>query len=105
MAYQVTARTREIGVRMALGADRGQVLNMVLGQALKLVLVGVMVGVPLAIAGARSMGVALLYGVTPFDPGPLVAGVAVLVAVGIVAAILPTRAASRVDPVVALRTD
>jgi ABC-type antimicrobial peptide transport system permease subunit len=77
---------------------------MVLGQALKLVLIGVTVGVPLALAGARSMR-ALLYGVTPFDPLPLVAGVAVLVAVGIVAAILPTRTASRVDPVVALRTD
>lgn len=61
-------------------------------------------GVPLALAGARSMR-ALLYGVTPFDPGPLIAGAAVLVVVGLGAAILPTRHASQVDPVVALRAD
>ena len=104
MAWQVTARTREIGVRMALGADRGQVVSMVLGQALRLLLIGVAVGIPLALAGARSLR-ALLYGVTPLDPGPLAAGVALLVAVGIVAALLPTRSASRVDPVIALRAD
>jgi ABC-type antimicrobial peptide transport system permease subunit len=84
MAFQVSARTREIGVRMALGADRGQVMRMVLGQALRLVGMGVAIGIPLALGGARAMR-ALLYGVTPFDPLPLAASAAVLVAAGLAA--------------------
>jgi predicted permease len=104
MAFQVSARTREIGVRMALGAGRSQVVRMVIGQALVVVAIGVTVGVPFALAGARSLR-ALLYGVTPFDPAPLALGAAVLVMVGLLAALIPSRNASRVDPLVAIRCE
>jgi len=102
MAFQVSARTREIGVRMALGARRMQVMQMVIAQALRVVAIGVVVGVPFALAGARSLR-ALLYGVTPFDPAPLATGAAVLVIVGVFAALIPSRNAARVDPLVAIR--
>jgi predicted lysophospholipase L1 biosynthesis ABC-type transport system permease subunit len=104
MAFQVSARTREIGVRMALGAARGQVVRMVIGQALLVVAIGIGVGVPFALAGARSLR-ALLYGVTPFDPAPLASGAAVLVIVGAAAAIIPSRNAAQVDPLVAIRSE
>jgi predicted permease len=104
MAFQVSARTREIGVRMALGARRSQVVRMVIGQALRVVAIGVGVGVPFALLGARSLQ-ALLYGITPFDPAPLAAGAAVLVIVGTAAALIPSRNAARVDPLVAIRCE
>jgi len=104
MAFQVSARTREIGVRMALGARRSQVVRMVIGQALLVVAVGVGVGIPFALVGARSLR-ALLYGITPFDPAPLASGVVVLVIVGALAALIPSRRAARVDPLVALRCE
>jgi predicted permease len=104
MAFQVSARTREIGVRMALGAQRSRVVRMVIGQALIVVAVGVGIGIPFALAGARSLR-ALLYGVTPFDPVPLATGAAVLVIVGMIAAVIPSRNAARVDPLVAIRCD
>ena len=104
MSFQVSARTREIGVRMALGAARWQVVRMVIGQALLVVAIGVGVGVPFALAGARSLR-ALLYGITPFDPAPLASGAAVLVIVGAAAAIIPSRNAAQVDPLVAIRSE
>jgi len=104
MAFQVSARTREIGVRMALGARRMQVMWMVIAQGLRVVAIGVVVGIPFALAGARSLR-ALLYGVTPFDPTPLAEGAAVLVIVGVVAALIPSRSAARVDPLVAIRCE
>jgi predicted permease len=104
MAFQVSARTREIGVRMALGARRSQVVRMVIGQALLVVAVGVGVGIPFALVGARSLR-ALLYGITPFDPAPLASGAVVLVIVGALAALIPSRRAAHVDPLVALRCE
>jgi len=104
MAFQVSARTREIGVRMALGARRSQVVRMVISQALLVVVIGVGLGIPFALAGARSLS-ALLYGVTPFDPVPLTSGAAVLVFVGVLAALIPSRNAARVDPLVAIRSE
>ena len=104
MAFQVSARTREIGVRMALGAPRSRVVRMVIGQALIVVAVGVAIGIPFALAGARSLR-ALLYGITPFDPAPLATGAAVLAVVGTLAALIPSRNAARVDPLVAIRCD
>ena len=104
MAFQVSARTREIGVRMALGARRSQVVRMVIGQALRVVAIGVAVGVPFALLGARSLRV-LLYGITPFDPAPLAAGAVVLLIVGTAAALIPSRNAARVDPLVAIRCE
>ena len=104
MGFQVSARTREIGVRMALGAGRWQVVRMVIGQALLVVAIGVALGIPFALAGARSLR-ALLYGITPFDPAPLASGAAVLVTVGALAALIPSRNAARVDPLVAIRSE
>jgi predicted permease len=104
MAFQVSARKREIGVRMALGAGTGHVVRMVIRQALTLVVIGVAIGVPLALAGAQSMR-ALLYGVTPFDPAPLGISAAVLVTVGLVSSLLPSRNAVRVDPLIAIRSE
>jgi ABC-type antimicrobial peptide transport system permease subunit len=104
MAFQVSARTREIGVRMALGARRSQVVRMVIGQALLVVVIGVGVGIPFALAGARSLR-ALLYGITPFDPAPLVSGAVVLVLVGVLAALIPSRNAAQVDPLPAIRSE
>jgi predicted permease len=104
MAFQVSARTREIGVRMALGARRVQVMRMVIGQALRVIVIGVAVGIPFALAGANSLR-ALLYGVTPFDPAPLALGAAVLVIVGTLAALVPSRNAARVDPLAAIRCE
>ena len=77
---------------------------MVIGQALLVVAVGVGLGIPFALVGARSLR-ALLYGVTPFDPGPLATGAAVLVGVGVLAALIPSRNAARVDPLVAIRCE
>ena len=104
MAFQVSARTREIGVRMALGARRTEVMRLVIAQALRIVAIGVVLGIPFALAGARSLR-ALLYGVTPFDPAPLALGAAVLVVVGMLAALIPSRNAARVDPLVAIRCE
>ena len=104
MAFQVSARSRGIGVRMALGASRAQVIRMVVGQGLTLVILGVAIGLPLAIAGARSLR-ALLYGVTPFDPVTLASASFVLVGVGVVASLLPSRNAARVDPLIAIRSE
>jgi ABC-type antimicrobial peptide transport system permease subunit len=104
MAFQVTSRSREIGIRMALGADRTQVVRMVMRQSLIVVATGVAIGVPLALRASSGLQ-ALLYGVEPFAPAPFVIAVLVLVGAGIVATLLPSRNASRVDPLVALRSE
>ncbi len=97
-------RTREMGVRMALGATPGGVQWLVLRQALWLVLIGLVLGVPAAVAVARLLA-GLLFEVTPLDPRALVGSTLVLVAVAALAAFLPARRASRLDPVSALRCD
>lgn len=99
-----TQRTREIGVRMALGAPPRGVKWLVLRQALWLVLIGLALGVPAAVAVAQLLG-GLLFEVTPFDPRSLLGSVLLLVAVATVAAFLPARRASRLDPIAALRSD
>jgi putative ABC transport system permease protein len=104
MALQVTSRTREIGVRMALGADRARVVRMVLGQSLAVAAAGVIMGVPLALAAAKALE-ALLYGVAPFAPAQLALAVGVLIAVGLVATLVPSRNAARVDPLIAMRAE
>jgi predicted permease len=102
MAYNVTQRTRELGIRFALGAQRGAVLGMVLRDALVLTLIGVALGLPLALASSRLIA-DMLFDVTPHDPVTLACAVAVLVCIGVVAGCLPARRAMRVDPMVALR--
>lgn len=102
MIYSVTQRVPEIGIRMALGADRGTVLRMVIAQGLKLALLGVLLGV----AGSLAMGRILtgfLYGVSPTDPATILGVAILLMLVAFVASYLPARRAVRVDPIMALR--
>jgi predicted lysophospholipase L1 biosynthesis ABC-type transport system permease subunit len=104
LAYAVTRRTPEIGVRIALGAERGQVRWMVLRQSLVLVAAGVAIGIPAAVASTRYLE-SLLFGLSPTDPRALAAAAAVMVAVAFAAGYVPARRASRVDPLTALRAE
>ncbi|MGA8109559.1 MAG: FtsX-like permease family protein, partial [Acidobacteriaceae bacterium] len=102
MSYLVGRRTGEIGIRMALGAGRATVAWQVMREIAVLVLVGVGIGLPAALEGGRLVG-KLLYGVSGTDPVSEMAGIAVLIAAGLVAGYLPARRAARIDPLVALR--
>jgi putative ABC transport system permease protein len=102
VAYSVTRRTREIGVRIALGANRSMVLFMVLKQALVLVLIGLLLGSAGALAGGQLLR-GMLYGVKPFDPVVLAIACCLIGLTGALAAYLPARRATQVDPMVALR--
>jgi predicted permease len=104
MAFSVSRRTTEMGVRMALGARRGDVQWLILRQSLAMAAVGILVGVPVALE-LSSLAGKLLYGVKPNDPASMVGAVAVMVLVAAVAAWIPARRASGVDPMVALRFD
>jgi predicted permease len=102
IAYSVSLRTREVGIRMALGAERGQVLRMVLAQGARLALVGIALGALLA-AGAASVLQSMLYGVSTFDPLAYGAAAALLMLVALGANLAPAVAASRVAPATAIR--
>ena len=102
MAYAVVRRTREIGIRMALGAARSVVLRSELRSAVALVATGILLGVPIAFAVGRLVR-SQLFGISGADPLTFVAATAVLTIVAGAAAYLPARRASRVDPMVALR--
>jgi ABC-type antimicrobial peptide transport system permease subunit len=102
LAYRVSRRTSEIGVRMALGAQRSQVLWMVLRESLLMSVVGVVVGVPLAIAGAQLMR-SMLFGVMPGDSISFVGALIGVTFVALAASAIPARRAASVDPIVALR--
>ena len=102
VAYTVSQRTQEIGVRMAVGAGRADVLKMVVGGGMKLALLGVAIGIAGALAVTRVVAT-MLFGVTPFDPMSYLATAAILLAVAALACYVPARRAMRVDPIVALR--
>ena len=104
MSYIVTQRSREIGVRVALGATRGEVLGMVLGQGVKLALLGVVIGL-LAADGVTRVMSRMLFNVSATDPVTFVAMSSVLIGVAVVATYLPARRATRVDPIEALRAE
>ena len=102
MAHGVVRRTNEIGIRMALGAGRGNIAWMVIRETLYLVLAGLVIGVPAALLGARLISTQL-FGMSPTDPITLIAAALILTFVALVAGYLPARRASRVNPLAALR--
>jgi predicted permease len=104
LAYGVEQRTREIGVRVALGADNREIFRLVIGNGMGLALVGVSIGVPAALMLTRLMG-GLLSGITSTDPVTYVAVVVMLAVSALLASYMPARRATRVDPMVALRAD
>jgi predicted permease len=104
MAYSVARRTREIGIRMALGAQRELVRWLILRETLLLALVGIVIGLPCALAASRLVA-SLLYGVSAKDPLTLVVICSILIAISAVAGWVPARRATRVDPMVALRDE
>jgi ABC-type antimicrobial peptide transport system permease subunit len=102
MAYSVSRRTREIGVRVALGASSREVLGMILGQGMRTILIGVAIGLVGALALTRSVQ-SLLFGVTPTDPLTFAAVILLLMGAALLACYIPARRATKVDPMVALR--
>ncbi|HYL73445.1 MAG TPA: ABC transporter permease [Bryobacteraceae bacterium] len=104
MAYMVSQRTNEIGIRMALGARPADVLQLVVGQGMRLALAGIVIGVLAALALTRLMA-SLLFAVRPYDPVTFVVVSAILSAVALLAGWLPARRAARIDPLVALRQE
>jgi putative ABC transport system permease protein len=102
ISYSVSRRTREIGVRMALGASRSRIMRMVLSETLALTLTGLAIGIPCALAASRLVAYMLLD-VSSYDPLTLLAVAFALVAVAALAGYVPVRRAMRVDPIAALR--
>src|ERR1700733_13825876 len=104
IAYLVAQRTQEIGVRMALGADKGDILRLVMGRSLRLILSGIAVGMVASLAATRVLS-SLLYSIGPHDPITFGLVTVLLALVAIVAVLIPARSATSVNPIVALRCD
>ncbi len=104
MSYSVEQRTQEIGIRMALGANQGKILRLIMGQGMRLALIGTVIGL-LAAYGLTRLLAQFLYGVKPGDPLAFSIVAAVLIVVTLLATLMPTRRAMRVDPIVALRQE
>jgi len=104
LSYLVGQRTREVGIRMALGASAASIRQLMLGQGLKLAALGLVVGLFFCVGLGRLMG-GLLYGVSGFDPLSLVAVSALLATIGLLASWLPARRATRINPVEAMRAE
>jgi predicted permease len=104
MAYSVAQRTRELGIRVAVGADSGSVVRLVLGEGMRLAVIGTVVGL-VAAAGTSQLLGGLLYNVNPLDPVAFLSVPLVLIGVAAVAVYLPARKAAAVDPMKALKTD
>ena len=105
MGYVVTLRRREIGVRMAIGAEPRQILRMILRQAFRLVLTGGLAGLALSVPLSLGLRAMFVVSVLPLDPVALLATLLLLLGVSLLAVALPARAASRVDPMTTLRQD
>jgi len=104
IAYSVSQRRAEMGIRMALGASRGQVTGQVLGEGIRTAMVGAAIGVAIALATTRFLR-AMVVGVSPTDPVTLVTVALALLLVALAASYVPARRASSIDPVRAIRAD
>jgi ABC-type antimicrobial peptide transport system permease subunit len=104
IAYSVTQRTHEMGVRAALGARRGDLLRLVVGEGMRIAVIGIILGAAASLAAGKFLS-ALLFGVTARDPGTFVVVATVLLAVAAVASVIPAWRAARADPTTALRAD
>jgi putative ABC transport system permease protein len=104
MAYSVSQRTREIGVRVAMGARPQDVLRLVVGQSLRLAALGIAIGLPAALALGRAMAGAL-FGVVALEPLTFIGFTLLLAGVALLASYLPARRATKVDPMTVLRTE
>jgi ABC-type antimicrobial peptide transport system permease subunit len=104
MSYAVAQRTNEVGIRIALGAQPRSIAGKVVVDALKSVAIGLVSGIPIALAAAAGLR-SLLFGVTPRDPVTLIATCVIVAMTAILAAFVPARRASRIDPIVALREE
>src|SRR5262245_1505140 len=104
LAFHVSTRRREIGVRIALGAGVDRVVGMIVRQSLMVVALGAVLGVPLAIVAGKGMR-GLLYGITPSNPMPILVAAGVLVATGVLASLIPSLTAAKVDPLIAMRAE
>jgi ABC-type antimicrobial peptide transport system permease subunit len=104
MSYSLARRTKEFGIRIALGASPGRILSFVFGEVLALLIAGIVIGVPLVIGGTR-YATSLLYGIGARDPRMIVAATVVLAVVAVAAGFVPARRATRVDPMVSLRIE
>jgi ABC-type antimicrobial peptide transport system permease subunit len=104
LSYWVTQRTREIGIRLALGADQKNILSVVLREGIKLTVIGLVIGVPLAM-GLTNLLPNVLYGVGRHDPATFVVIALILGAVATLACYIPARRAAKVDPMIALRCE
>jgi len=102
MSYNISRRTREIGIRMAMGAQSKEVQGMVLRESMLLVVVGIAIGIAGAM-GAGRLVASQLFGLEPTDPTTMLGATALMLAVSAAAGYLPARRAARVDPMVALR--
>jgi ABC-type antimicrobial peptide transport system permease subunit len=103
-AFLVAQRTQEIGVRMALGANKADILRLVMASSLKLILTGTLLGTASALAATRLLA-GMLYGIGPYDPVTFCLVTVMLIAVAVAATLGPARTAAGVDPIVALRCD
>jgi ABC-type antimicrobial peptide transport system permease subunit len=104
LSYLVGRRTQEIGIRLALGATRGDVMRLIVGHGMGLAVAGIGIGLVASWAITRSLG-SLLVGVSPHDPGTFAAIAVLLAAVALIASYLPGRRATRVDPMITLRAE
>ena len=105
LSYSVAQRTREIGIRMALGAEQGTVRRLVVRDAMVLALAGVGIGIVCAFFLSRSLVASLLFSTSPQDPVTFIAVAALLTLVAFASSYVPARRATRVDPMIALRAD
>jgi predicted permease len=104
ISFLVTARTQEIGVRLALGANKSDILRLVMGQSLRLIVAGTALGLIAALAATRFLS-SQLFGISANDPGTFVVVTLLLILIAVMATLLPARTASRVNPIVALRCE